>query len=247
MEIHFLGTGSAYPGMNRDNTSLCFSNHGYHVLVDVSGNPCRKLKQINIALEELDCIIFTHFHIDHIYGLPSLLWGMWLEHRKKPLLIFCDKRNEKNLNRWLDTMAVHEWGINFPIHIKTFNGDLSQELLVGGDMSISCFPALHSVPTIGLEIKLENQLIIYSGDTEVNAQIQTYQHIDVLIHEATSAIERNPNHTSLTEISEFYRVDSIGRVFLVHLSDHEPYDEEISRLQLADKIQKAEDLMCIKL
>lgn len=247
MEIHFLGTGSAYPGVERDNTSLCFSNNGYHVLVDVSGNPCRKLKQINIALEELDCVIFTHFHIDHIYGLPSLLWGMWLENREKPLLIFCDKRNEERLNKWLDTMKVQEWGIKFSIYIKTFNGDLTEELLMDGDMHISCFPALHSVPTIGLEIKSNNQLIIYSGDSEINSQIQTYQHIDVLIHEATSAQETDPNHTSLTEIAESYKLNSIGKVILVHLSDHEPYDEELYRLGLGDKIQKAEEMMCIKL
>ncbi|MGP4082324.1 MBL fold metallo-hydrolase [Pseudalkalibacillus sp. R45] len=247
MEIHFLGTGSAYPGKGRDNTSLCLSNKNYQVLIDVSGNPCRKLKEINIGLEELDSVIFTHFHIDHIYGLPSLLWGMWLEGRQKPLSIYCDDRNEVKLNQWLDTMAVHDWGIDFPIHVKTFNGDLIEELITVENLRISCFPALHSVPTIGLEVKTAGKTIVYSGDSEVNSHIQAYEYIDVLIHETTSAKEIDPNHTSLPEIVEYYNLDSIGRVILVHLSDGEPYDDELSRLNIRRMVEKAEEMMCIKL
>jgi ribonuclease Z len=245
MEIHLLGTGSAYPGKERDNTSICISSNDYHVLIDVSGNPCRKLKQINVALEDLDSVILTHFHIDHIYGLPSLLWGMWLENRQKPLTIYCHEENLAKLNQWLSTMEVYEWGIKFPLHIKTFSGGSFEELLKAGDMRISAFPAIHSVPTIGLEITSDKKTIIYSSDSEVNSHIQTYKHIDVLIHEATSALKIEPNHTSLTEIAESYDLSAIDKVILVHLSDHQFYDEELSRLDLRNKIQKAEEMICI--
>ena len=160
MDIHFLGTGSAYPGSQRDNTSICFSNDGYHVLVDVSGNPCRKLKQFQVDLGELDAVVFTHFHIDHIYGLPSLLWGMWLEDRRKPLRILCDYRNEKKLQEWLATMEADKWPIAFPIEVETFDGDGEEELLTGGGMMISCFKALHSVPTVGLEIQCAGKVVV---------------------------------------------------------------------------------------
>ncbi|MFZ3578015.1 MBL fold metallo-hydrolase [Virgibacillus sp. DJP39] len=240
MEIHFLGTGSAYPGANRDNTSLCIVNNRYSVLVDVSGNPSLKLKQIGVELVELDAVIFTHFHIDHIYGLPSLLWGMWLENRVKLLTIYCDHRNEAKLNEWLVTMEAEKWAINFPIVIETFNGNQNQELIACENMQMSCFPALHSVPTIGLEIKCDNKLIIYSGDSEINSRIQTYKHIDVLIHEATSAINAAPNHTSLTQLTEAYELNAIKDIVLVHLSDNEPYEEK-----LTGKIKLAEEMMCI--
>ncbi|MCM3720090.1 MBL fold metallo-hydrolase [Fictibacillus phosphorivorans] len=247
MEIHFLGTGSAYPGRDRDNTSICISTNDYHVLMDVSGNPCRKLKQINVALEDLDSVIFTHFHIDHLYGLPSLLWGMWLENRKKPLTIYCHDVNISKLNQWLNTMEVYEWGITFPLLIKTFDGGFPEELLKTRDVRISAFPAIHSVPTIGLEVTEGNKTIVYSSDSQVNSHIQTYPHIHLLIHEATSAIKVEANHTSLTEIAESYDLEKIDKVVLVHLSDHQPYDEELSRLKLEYKVQKAEEMMSISI
>jgi ribonuclease Z len=242
MDIRFLGTGSAYPGSERDNTSICFSNENYHVLVDVSGNPCRKLKQLQVDLGELDAVVFTHFHIDHIYGLPSLLWGMWLEDRKKPLLILCDYRNEKKLQEWLATMEADKWPIAFAIEVETFDGDQEQQLLSGGEMIFSSFKALHSVPTVGLEVRCAGRVVIYSSDTEINARIGQYDHIDMLIHEATSACKVAGNHSSLVEVVERYDIDKIGEIVLVHLSDKEPYEEEAAKLGIS-KVIIGEDLM----
>ncbi|MFD1020241.1 MBL fold metallo-hydrolase [Thalassobacillus hwangdonensis] len=242
MDIQFLGTGSAYPGSERDNTSICFSNDGYHVLVDVSGNPCRKLKQFQVDLGELDAVVFTHFHIDHIYGLPSLLWGMWLESRKKPLQIYCDYRNEKKLQEWLTTMEAEKWPIAFAIEVETFDGDKKEELLTVGGMTFSCFKALHSVPTVGLDIRFGDQVVVYSSDTEFNTHIKEYEHIDMLIHEATSARKLAGNHTSLGEIVEKYDMDKMEEVVLVHLSDNEPYEEEVAKLGTS-KVIIGEDLM----
>ncbi len=242
MDIHFLGTGSAYPGSERDNTSICLSNDEYHVLVDVSGNPCRKLKQLQVNLRELDAVVFTHFHIDHIYGLPSLLWGMWLEDRRKPLRILCDDRNEKKLQEWLSTMEADQWPIAFAIEIETFDGDREKELLSGGGMTFSCFKALHSVPTVGLEVRCAGRVLVYSSDSEINERIGQYDQIDMLIHEATSARKVAGNHSSLIEIVEKYDVDRIGKMVLVHLSDGEPYEEVVEKLGTS-KVIIGEDLM----
>ena len=109
-------------------------------------------------------------------------------------------------------------------------------------MTFSCFKALHSVPTVGLEVRCAGRVLVYSSDSEINARIGEYDHIDVLIHEATSARKVAGNHSSLVEIVEKYDVDRIGKIVLVHLSDGEPYEEEVEKLGTS-KVIIGEDLM----
>jgi ribonuclease Z len=241
MEIHFLGTGSAYPGVVKDNTSICLSLNENHILIDASGNPCKKLKQLSISLEKISSVIITHFHIDHIYGLPSLLWGMWLENRKETLTIYVDYRNEEKLHEWLRTMDIWNWGIAFLIQVKTFNGDQLEKVYEDNNLEISCFKAIHSVPTIGLEIRFQDKTIIYSGDSEINPHIRSYDDIDVLIHEATSAKIKAAYHTSLKEIKESYELNNIQKIVAIHLSDNEPY-EEVAASFPKGKLIIAEDM-----
>lgn len=243
MNIHFLGTGSAYPGKERDNTSFCIDTRKEQVLIDVSGNPCRKLKQFNIDLCSLDSVILTHFHIDHVYGLPSLLWGMWLENRTKPLSIFCHQENKDRLQNWFTAMEIDTWGIEFPIEVKTFSNE--DTLINSDELEIRCFPAIHSVPTVGLEIQWNNKRIVFSGDSEINPHIQAFDHIDLLIHEVTNARKKEKYHTNLLEIAESYNLEKITKIIAIHLSDEEPYEDVLHQLKLEDKITFADDLMTI--
>lgn len=244
MKIHFLGTGSAYPGKDRDHTSLCVESEEKIVLIDVSGNPCKKIKQLNMGLDKLDVVILTHFHIDHVYGLPSLLWGMWLENRKGPLYIYCDQTYKEKLRGWFETIGIDEWGIAFSINVHTFDGSKLEEIINTNKMNITCFPAIHSVPTIGLRIKYNNKTIIYSCDTEINSFIQQNDQIDILIHEATFAEKQQPHHSSVKEIVEAYHFSKINKLIFVHLTDNEPYKQVLARFPDAvrNKCWLAEDM-----
>lgn len=64
----------------------------------------------------------------------------------------------------------------------------------------------------------------------------------MLIHEATSARKVAGNHSSLVEVVEKYDLDKIGEIVLVHLSDKEPYEEEVAKLSIL-KVVIGEDLM----
>lgn len=245
--IHFLGTGSAFPSSDRDNTSLLFSFDKLNILVDVSGNPSRKIKEAKKSLCDIDIILLTHTHIDHIYGIPSLLWGMWLENRTEPLTIFTDYRNEDYLNKWLHTILINEWGIQFEIRIQTFNGDNHEAIINNEQLKVCTFPAIHSVPTVGYEFLYQDKRIVYSADTEINQHINQYQHIDILVHEATFALKKSKYHSSMDEVLKRYSLNKLDKLILVHLSEHEPYqevyDKFIGKINEKDSVQIAYDQM----
>lgn len=247
--IYFLGTGSAFPSSERDNTSLLFSFDGKNILVDVSGNPSRRLKEINKPLHEIDVILLTHTHVDHMYGLPSLLWGMWLEKRTEPLTILTDYRNKHHLHNWLETILIYEWETQFDIHIKTFDGCKYDEVIVDDELHLFIFPAKHSVPTVGCEFVYEEKRIVYSSDTEINSHINEYDYINILIHEATFAQKRSKFHSSMEEVLTSYPLENMDKLIFVHLSENEPYDNVLTKFEENNKgrknIQLAYDQMKI--
>lgn len=248
MDIYLLGTASAAGGADRENTYLLLQDQQEWVMVDVGGSSLQKLKKLEISLHDIRDVLFTHFHTDHIYGLPSLLWGMWLAKRTKPLNIHCAAENEPRLRSWLEWMEAKEWPILFPIHIQTFNWKEETEQIKGNDVTIRVFPSKHGVPTVGLRAQYQDKVIIYSADTALNERINQEIKIDLLIHEATSAMNPGPTHTGLKELAQFYELEKIAQVALVHLTDEEPYASVLAALpeEQKQKIKLGYDLMKLK-
>lgn len=245
MEVILLGTASAGGSAERDNTYLLFRRDDGSTMVDVGGNPLGKLKKLNIPLDEIDEVVFTHFHIDHIYGLPSLLWGMWIVGRTKPLTLYCSTDNEAWLNRWLDVIGAAEWPVKFDIRIVSHEWTEETVLKNNEDFVLSTFPSIHVEQTVGLKIDHNGKVLIYSADTMPNERIKNERKLDILIHEATTAVEQVPKHTSLKDVIHYYQIEQMEKVVLVHLTDGEPYGEVIQGADPAvkEKIKIGFDLM----
>lgn len=249
MNITLLGTAAAAGGAERDNTYLLLRHGEACTMIDVGGNPLGKLAQLGIGVNTVDRVIFTHAHIDHVYGFPSLLWGMWLARRTKPLIIHCSSEHERQLRKWLDVMEVEAWPIQFAIDIRSFVWTEESPLVVDESLAISTFPSLHLGPTVGLKVRCQNKVLVYSADTQLNSWIKDQEQIDVLIHEATTAERTGANHSSLQGVVEYYRLERIQQIVAVHLTENEPYDGVLVKLPPAvrAKIQIGFDLMTITL
>ncbi len=229
MEVVLLGTASAGGSAVRDNTYFLLRRGQGSVLVDVGGDPLGKLKRLNVPLDDIEQVVFTHFHIDHIYGLPSLLWGMWLGGRTKPLTLHCSTGDRERLQRWLDVLEVKKWPVAFDIHIVTYEWRKETVLVSDQNLYLSTFPSQHVGETVGLKLVHNDQVLMYSADTMPNERIKREPKIDVLIHEATTAEKQLPHHTSLNSIIQYYEMEQIDKVVLVHLTDGEPYEAVLKR------------------
>jgi ribonuclease Z len=249
MNVIFMGTSSAAGSVERDNTYLLLQNGENCWMIDVGGNPLGKLKQKSIPLDHIKGIILTHFHVDHIYGLPSLLWGMWIAKRTEALEIYCSALHENQLQDILNSYQVSQWPIQFNIRVHAFEWTEESTLLQQEQLTISTFPSLHVGATIGVHVKTGNKVLIYSADSRPNEWIRKQERIDVLIHEATAARGAMNVHTSLEDLIHFYPIDEIERVIAVHLTDHEPYEEILAQCSetVSAKIRLAHDMMTISI
>ena len=87
--LTFLGTSSAIPDETHENSHMVVTGRERTILIDSVGNSILRLKEAGVDHSNLTDLIVTHFHPDHVSGVPSLLMNMWLLGRRHGLNIYC--------------------------------------------------------------------------------------------------------------------------------------------------------------
>jgi len=83
----FLGTGGSVPSARRSTASVMLARGGKRLMFDCGEGTQRQLQR-SLGLAQVDEIYLTHFHADHILGLPGLLKTYDLTAREEPLTIY---------------------------------------------------------------------------------------------------------------------------------------------------------------
>ncbi|HEY6730157.1 MAG TPA: ribonuclease Z [Solirubrobacterales bacterium] len=87
LAVTFLGTGGSVPSARRSTASVLVARGGERLLFDC-GEGTQRQMQRSLGLVQADEIYLTHFHADHILGLPGLLKTYDLTDRQVPLRIY---------------------------------------------------------------------------------------------------------------------------------------------------------------
>ncbi len=87
-KVIILGSSNAVPTMESENTHMVIVGSERTLLIDSVSNPILRLEQAGVDFNDLTDIVATHFHPDHVSGIPLLLMDMWLMGRQKPLNIY---------------------------------------------------------------------------------------------------------------------------------------------------------------
>ena len=98
LDVCLLGTGGMMPLPRRKLTALMTRYNGSSMLIDCGEGTQVAIKEAGWSFKPIDVICFTHFHADHISGLPGLLLTMGNAERKEDLLIIGPKNVEKVVN-----------------------------------------------------------------------------------------------------------------------------------------------------
>lgn len=87
LAVTFLGTGGSVPSARRSTAAVLVARGGERLLFDC-GEGTQRQMQRSLGLVQVDEIYLTHFHADHIMGLPGLLKTYDLTDRHVPLKIY---------------------------------------------------------------------------------------------------------------------------------------------------------------
>jgi ribonuclease Z len=88
LDLVFLGTSGSVPTPTRAPSATLIRRGGARLLVDCGEGTQRQLLRSSVGLADLDAICFTHYHGDHVLGLPGLLKTFGLRAREPDLRIF---------------------------------------------------------------------------------------------------------------------------------------------------------------
>ena len=151
IDISLLGTGGMIPLPNRFLTSMLARINGSMILIDCGESTQITLKQQGWGFKSLDCICFTHFHADHIAGLPGLLLTIGNSERTEPLIIIGPAGIKKVVN------SLRIIAPELPFDIAFVELDLRENSVITvslGKYNISALPLAHRIPCAGYNISL---------------------------------------------------------------------------------------------
>lgn len=215
-KIIILGSSNAVPSIGHENTHLVILGKERTILVDCVSTPTVRLEQAGVDYESLTDIIITHFHPDHVAGVPLLLMDMWLMGRTKPINIYGLHNTMDKLEDLMGFYGWDEWPNFFPVGFYRLPQAELTMVLDSKEFKIVSSPVHHMVPTIGIrvECKENGKTMAYSCDTEPCEQtVRLAAGVDVLIHEAAGATF---GHSSAEQAGEIATKAEAGELYLIH-------------------------------
>lgn len=214
--VVILGSASAVPDSEHENTHILVEAGSRLVLVDCPGSPVVRVQQAGVELGRLTDIILTHFHPDHVSGFAPLLMGMWLLGRKDALNVYGLEPTIQRAKAMMELYEWHQWPNFFPVHFHVVAAQEGAVLLESPEISITASPVDHLIPTIGLRFLFHESggTLAYSCDTQPSPVVQRLaQGVDTLIHEATGD---SVGHASPEKAGEIASKAGARALYLIH-------------------------------
>jgi ribonuclease Z len=249
-KLIILGSSNSIPDEKHDNTHMVLLGQNSKILVDCATNPIIRLQQAHVNVLDLTDIILTHFHPDHVSGLPLLLMDMWLMGRKRPLNIYGLHYTLERIENLMGFYAWENWPEFYPISFHQISGGELVPLINNDEFIIEASLVNHMIPCMGVRMKIisSGKVVAYSSDTEPCSQvIRMAEKADFLFHEATGLIH---GYSSAMQAGDVASQAEAKVLYLIHYPTGEhPVDQLTSEagLRFNGPVHLAEDFLSLDL
>ena len=149
LDICLLGTGGMMPLPYRWLTSMMARYNGQSILIDCGEGTQIAMKEKGWSPKPINVICFTHFHADHISGLPGMLLTMGNAERTEPLLLV----GPKGLARVVSALRVI--APELPFEINCLELTENEQTISMDGFRIEAFKVNHNVICYGYSIVID--------------------------------------------------------------------------------------------
>ncbi len=148
LDVSLLGTGGMMPLPKRWVTSCMFRYNGAQLLIDCGEGTQIALREKGWSFKPVDIIALTHFHADHIAGLPGFLLTMGNADRTEPLTVIGPKGTPRILQ------AVRTLAPELPFDINCLEIENDEQTFSFAGMTITAFRVRHNIPCYGYKVEI---------------------------------------------------------------------------------------------
>ena len=242
MKLTILGYWGGYPTKNSGTSSYLLETENYHLLIDVGSASLIALED-HLDPLQLDAVILSHYHYDHIADLGVLQFTRQLKRMKNNLErapmfpIYGHQGDNENFKRL--TMDTVSEGIAY---------DERQKLYIG-PFEIQFMRTLHPVECYAMrivEIKT-GKILVYTADSGYLPDFITFsKEADVLLADTNffNGMENHRVHMSAAEVGRIAKEADVKKVILTHLP--QVGDIELLKAQVINETPKTEIILAEK-
>src|SRR5262249_16708243 len=194
-----------------------------NALIDCGATSLVAMNKLAINRNDIDTILITHFHADHIGGLPFfILEANYVLKRQRGLTIAGPPGLKTRYDAFMEnafpgTQAA-QW--SFPVRLREFEIGMRNEV---GNMRVTPFrvaPDERAGPCLGLRIEAEAKVIAYSGDSQwTDSLIEVGRNADLFICEAYTRDKPIATHMALSLLEGHLDQIRPKRLILTHMSN----------------------------
>jgi ribonuclease BN (tRNA processing enzyme) len=220
--ITFLGTGDAFGSGGRLHTGLVIRGGGHTLVLDPGPCLLSQLQRARIAVADIDAVLITHLHGDHMAGLPFLFLDcQYRSRRRRPLIVIGPRGSASRLDRLAaETFReVSRSRRQFPVRYREIvPGDTTR---VAG-AAVEAFRMRHSKRELclGYRVAIAGKVIAFTGDTGwCEELVSLARGVDVLLTECTDYTTQQPTHLNYRKLRQHAKELRARRVVLTHVGE----------------------------
>ena len=140
INITFLGTADQMPSVKRNHTAILLSYESENILVDCGEGTQRQFRMAKINPGKITRLLITHWHGDHVLGIPGFLQTLSLSGYNKKLYIYGPKHTKEFMK---DLLKVFNFQKNFEIIVEEVSGKFFENR----DFYLEAKEMQHGIPT----------------------------------------------------------------------------------------------------
>ncbi len=215
-----LGVAAALADAEHANSYLAVVGRDGYWLVDCADSPIGRLQRAGLDPLTVRGVIITHFHPDHVYGLPVYLLGLMMLAQGplpiRPLSIYALPEVLSAVQGMVGLFASQSWMQFVPLVYHEVAPEVGAPVAEDDDFTITAAPTSHSVPSMAVRFTLRGtaRAFVYSSDTFPCAAVETLAcGATLLFHEATDS---DRNHTRPAAAGALAARAGVEHLVLIH-------------------------------